>query len=352
MNRTIKAVTGVIFVFIITFSAISICQNISRSLKADITDQKIYTLSKGTKGILGKLSQPIKIRLYYAKTAAMKASDQIRYFNNYYDFVRTLLEEYVQAGNGMVDLEVIDPRPYSEDEVQALRYGLKRFPITQEESFFFGMAVVTQFGVEKVIPFFSPDRQNFVEYDISYLIDTAITRQKRKIGVLSSLPVMGDDTSDYMVQMMRMQGQEPKGPWGIVQQLEQQFDVKRVNSDVDKIEDVDILLVIHPKALAEKTQFAIDQFVLKGGRTIVCLDPHCLIDQPKRTMFQNQTEQTQRSELNTLLKSWGLEMPAETFAGDRDLALMTSRGGNQLPEKMIGCLGLNNECFNRDIAMT
>ncbi|MHC4636613.1 MAG: Gldg family protein [Planctomycetota bacterium] len=312
----------------------------------------MYTLSEGTKAILGKLNQPIKIKLYYAKTATLKASDQIRFFNNYYDFVRTLLEEYVQAGNGMVELEVIDPRPYSEDEVQALRYGMQRFPITQEESFFFGLAVVTQFGVEKVIKFFSPDRQSFVEYDISYLIDTAITRQKRKIGVLSSLPVMGDDTSDYMVQMMRMQGQEPKGAWGFVQQLQQQYEVERVSADTDKIEDIDILLVVHPKDLPDKTKFAIDQFVLKGGRTIVCVDPHCLVDQPKRTMFQNQTQQTQSSGLNDLLKNWGLEMPTDTYAGDRDLALMTRKGTDQMPEKMIGFMNLSDKCFNKDVAMT
>ena len=212
MNRTIRAIIGAVLVLVIVFSAISICQNIGKSLKADITQQKIYTLSDGTKAILAKLHQKITVKLYYAKTAAIKGPDQIQYFNNYYYFVRALLEEYLAQAKGNVVLEVIDPRPYSEDEVEALRLGLRRFAITEEENFFFGLVVQTPFGVERVIPFFSPERQRFVEYDISYLIDTAITRTKKKIGILSSLPVMGEDVSGYMAQMMRMQGQRPKPP--------------------------------------------------------------------------------------------------------------------------------------------
>jgi len=136
VNRTIRAIIAALLVLVITLSAASICQNIGKSLKLDVTEQKLYTLSNGTRAILTKLNQPIKLKLYYAKTATLKARDPIRYFNNYYEFVKALLEEYVVAANGMVELEIIDPRPFSNDEVQALRYGLNRYPITQEEGFF------------------------------------------------------------------------------------------------------------------------------------------------------------------------------------------------------------------------
>jgi ABC-2 type transport system permease protein len=346
MNRTIRAILGAVLILVIVFSGISICQNLGTRAKLDVTDQRIYTLSDGTKAILGKLNQPIKAKLYYAETAAMKAPDQIRYFNNYYEFVKALLQEYVAVSKGMVQLEVIDPRPFSQDEEQAMRHGLQRFPITQEESFFFGLVMQTQFGVEKVIPFFSPDRHNFVEYDISYLIDTAITKQKKKIGIMSSLPVMGQDVSDYMARMMQMQGQQPEPPWTIVEQLKNKYEVKTVATDVNDINDVDILLVIHPKNLPEKTQFAIDQFVLKGGRTVVCVDPHCWMDRPQRNPMQ-MTQQDQSSSLDRLLRTWGLEMPKNTFAGDRALAIEAPLNRNQRPEKVIGFLGLTPECFNK-----
>ena len=355
MNRTIRAIIGTGFVLVIIFSAISICQNIAKPLKLDITDQKLYTLSDGTKAILAKLNQPIRARLYYAKTAALKGPDQIRFFNNYYEFVKALLEEYVAASNGMVELEIVDPRPFTDDEERALKYGLRRFPITEEESFFFGLVVQTQFGVEKSIPFFSPDRQNFVEYDISYLIDTAVTRQKKKIGVLSSLPVMGDDVSGYMAQMMMRQGQQPRPAWTFVEHLRKQYEVESVATDVNDINDVDILLVIHPKNLPEQTLFAIDQFVLKGGRTIVCVDPHCFSDRPPQQMgMQMQMQHDSSSNLNTLTKTWGLEMPDKTFAGDRALASLAAIRANQRPERIIGYLNLTPEgnCFAKDNVIT
>lgn len=352
MNSAVRGIIGVVFVLIITFCAISICQNVGRSLKVDVTEQNLYTLSDGTKAILSKLNQPVKVKLYYAKTAALKGPDQIQYFNNYYQFVRALLEEYASEAKGMIDLQIIDPRPFSEDEVQALRYGLQRFPITEEESFFFGLVVQAQFGVEKVIPLFAPDRQSFVEYDISYLIDTAITRQKTKIGILSSLPVMGSDVSDYMAQMMQMQGQRPKQAWTLVEQLRRQYEVKGIDAEADEIKDIDILLVIHPKDLPEKTLFAIDQFVLKNGRAIVCVDPHSFADTPDQMAMQRGELPSQNSELNRLLYNWGVEMPPETFAGDRNLALKASIMEDQRPQQIIGFLGLTTQCFNPDSAIT
>ena len=350
MKRTLRAIIAVIFVLIITFSAISISQNLGKRLKIDVTQQKLYTLSPGTKAILAKLSQPITLKLYYSQTAAMKGPDQIKYFDNYFEFVRTLLEEYVAAAKGMVTLQIIDPRPFSDDEVDATRYGLKRFPITEEENFVFGLVTQTQFGVDKAIPFFSPDRQNFVEYDISRLIDTAITRQKKTIGVISSLPLMGDDVTPYMAQMLRMQGQNPKPPWTIIEHLRQQYTVKSVPEDVNEINDVDILLVVHPKNLPQETLFAIDQFILKGGPAIVCVDPYCYADQPEQKQFG---KISQDSNLKKLLNTWGLDMPDMTFAGDRALAPGASMTANQRPEKIIGYLNLDNPvCFNRDNVIT
>jgi ABC-2 type transport system permease protein len=352
MNRTLRAIVGAVLLLVIAFSAISVSQNLGRRWKVDVTEQGLYTLSPGTKAILAKLNEPIKAKLYYAKTAAMKGPDQIRYFNNYYEYVRALLEEYVAVSKGMVQLEVIDPRPFSDEEEAALRAGLKRFAITEDEGFFFGLVIETQFGVEKTIPVFSPDRQNFVEYDISYLIDTAMTRQKKRIGVMSSLPVMGQDTSDYMAQMMAAQGQQPTPPWTIIEQLRQKYDVKEVPTDANDINDVDILLVIHPKGLSERTQFAIDQFVLKGGRTIVCVDPYSVADRPQRNPMQ-MTVQTQSSDLSKLLNTWGLNMAANTFAGDRSLMLQAALSSNQRQEPIVGFLGLTQpDCFNKDNAIT
>ena len=356
MSKMIKSILGVIFILIIMFCAIVLTQNIGKRLKLDITDQKIYTLSDGTRAILAKINQPIKMKLYYAETAAMKGPDQIRYYNNYYYFVRSLLQEYQAVSGGKVQLEIIDPRPYSDEESEAIRYGLRKFPITQDENFFFGLVLQTQFGIEKSISFFAPQRQSFVEYDISYLIDTAVTRQKKRIGVISSLNVMGDDVSGYMAQMMRAQGRQPAPAWGIVELLKSKYDVSHIPVDSDKVEDVDMLFVIHPKQLQEKTLFAIDQFVLNGGRAIICVDPHSMADQPDPQQAQTgaMTQQDQASDLNVLLKKWGITVPTNSFAGDRSLALEAAFTAGQRQQKIIGFLGFdhNSGCFNLDSPVT
>ncbi|MHC4645235.1 MAG: Gldg family protein [Planctomycetota bacterium] len=349
MNRTLRAIAAVVLIVIIVFCAITLCQNTGGAFRLDITDQKLYTLSEGTKVVLAKLNQPLKMKLYYAETAARKAPDQIRFYNNYYYFVEALLKEYARASGGMVELELIDPRPYSDDEEEALRHGLRRFPITEEENFFFGLVLQTQFGVVKSIPFFAPERQNFVEYDISHLIETAVTRQKKRVGVLSSLPVVGGEGGDYMAALRRMQGLPPEPAWTVIEHLRQQYDVNEVKTDVEQIRNVDILLVVHPTDLPEKTLFAIDQFVLEGGRAIICVDPYCFAARSNDPT--GRAGKSTSSDLNRLLRTWGVEMPQDTYAGDRALALAIR--GERRAENLIGYLGLRGEeCFNRTEVIT
>lgn len=350
MNRTFKAILAVIFIIVIMISAVTIVENITKSVKIDVTDQKLYTLSDGTRSILDKLNQPIDIKLFYTKTAAMKGPDNIRFFNNYFYFVRSLLEEYSAQAGGNIDLDIIDPRPYSDEEAQAIKYGLKRVPMSEEESFIFGLVVQTPLGVTKTIEMFDPQRQNFVEYDISYLIDTAIARQKSKIGVLSSLPVMGDDVTGYMAQMMAMQGKRPKPAWTIVEQMKMKYEVESIPADANEISDVDMLLVIHPKDLSEQTLFAIDQYVVNGGKAVIAVDPHCIADQPQQQQQMMMGQQhDSSSSLNILLEKWGVAVSDNKFAGDRELAITTSLRQGMMPEKIIAFLQLDKQdCFNQD----
>jgi len=354
MNRMTKTILAIFFIAAITISMVSITRQIGKSLRLDITDQKLYTLSDGTRQILNGLKQPISIKLFYSQTASTKAPDQIRFFTNYYGYVRAVLDEYVSQSKGMIKLEVIDPRPYTDEEMAAIRYGLKQFNISQEEKFFFGVVVQTQFGVTKTIEFFTPDRQNFVEYDISSLIDTAMTRQKSRVGILSSLPVMGDDASGYMAYMMKMQGQQPRPAWGLVQQLKQKYEVSSIPADTEKISDIDILMVIHPKKLPDKTLFAIDQYILNGGRAMIFADPHCVVDRPSPQAQMDPGQMSMESNLEPLFKTWGMEMPSMTFAGDVALAEEGALSPNSRAEKILGILTLTKKknCFNSDSPVT
>lgn len=351
MSRMMRAVLALFFIAVIAVSTITFSYGLFKNTRLDMTEQSLYTLSEGTKNILSGINQPITIKLFYTRTAARQASDQIRYYNNYYTYVKALLEEYEAQADGKINLEIIDPRPYSQEELAAIRYGLKRFPISEEENFIFGLVVQTQFGATKTIDFFTPDRQQLIEYDISYLIDTAVTRQKKRVGVLSSIDLMGD--TGYMAQMKRMQGQQPNQKWAILRQLEEQYEITEIPADTDEISHVDFLLVIQPKDLGEQTLFAIDQYILKGGRAIIAVDPHCVADMPDMNQRMSGQYST-ASNLPRLLNRWGLTMPVDTFAGDRVLAVTGAVRPGQRPEKILGIMQLQNEynCFNTEKPMT
>lgn len=352
MNRTLRTILAIVFIAITTFSVISIFSNVRNQPKIDVTEQRLYTLSQGSKNIIKKIRQPLTLKLYYTKTAARKGPDQIQFFNNYYEYVKSLLEEYRKVSNGKINLQVIDPRPYSQQEENAIRYGLKKIPMDEEENFFFGLVLQTQFGATKTIPFFKPERQEFVEYDISHLIDSAIRRQKKRIGVISPLNVTGEDVSPYMARMMQMQGQTPEGPWTIIKQLKENYEVKKLGTDVRDINNVDILLVIHPKDLPKKTQFAIDQFVLNGGRTVVCADPYCIADQPKQQRQMYTGGHKQSSQLNTLTEKWGVTLPADTFAGDRTMAIKASLRQQSRPQQLLFYMGVDKTGLNTNNPIT
>ncbi len=346
MNRLLKAILAAIFIIIIMVSAISICTDLFKSAKIDITEQNLYTLSNGTKSILGKLTQPVTVKLYYAQTAAMKAPDMIKDYNEYFYFVRALMEEYASKSNGMFKLEVIDPRPFSDEEKEALRYGIKRFQISDDESFFFGLVAKTEYGAAKTIAFFAPDRQNFVEYDVSYLLDSLLSRDKIRIGVISSLPITGEQVSQYMM----MQGQRGKPAWPIIQVLQQRYDVQEIQQDVDEITGIDLLMIVHPKDFSDKTMYAIDQYVVNGGRTIVFVDPHSVVDTPEKPPqpMYGQPMPSQASDLNKLLRAWGVEVPQGQFVGDKMLAVSRAFRQGQKAEKHISFLELTPGCFNTE----
>ena len=368
MNRTLRVLIAILFVVIIIFSAISICQNFKRPLRADITEENLYTLSEGTVAILEKLNQPITIKLYYSRKAALNAPDWIKAFNNHYLFIQALLQEYVNKSRGKIEFQEIDPRQFSQEEVDAKEYGLAIIPLPgpeeeERENFIFGLVVQTQLGAAQNIPFFPPERKHLVEYKISRAIDTAIMQAKKKIGILSSLPVMGD---------IRYQ-QTPFGPqpqripeWEFVRQLSEKYEVKKIEAEVEKIDanDLDILLVVHPKKLPQKTLFAIDQFVLTPNkRAIVFLDPYAEIDfltQPPPNPQQYPPQQQDRSvssQLTVLLWSWGLEMPAYTYAADSMLTgprawWRHGRNPQVMQYKPIGFLHLKGECFSTKNAIS
>ena len=323
---------------------------ILKRIKVDFTQEKLYTLSRGTKSILSKLDSPIKLKLYYSKTAANKGTEGLRAFNNYFLYVQELLRQYVGNSRNNLSLEVIDPRPDTPEEEDAMAYGLKKFHLSETEKYFFGLVAENESGTEKAIEFFDPNQKGKLEYELTKLIYTVLRPQKKTIGIISSLDVVNDNVNPYMAQIMRMQGKSVSESWIVVKMLGEFYNVKKIKKDVDTISGIDALIVIHPKGFPEKTLFAIDQYVMKGGNLLVFVDPHALSDKSGGMMLGAQGRSAPQSPdagFKKLMDTWGIELKANTFAGDKHLSGVGGFGGNRITRRLLPLVKCNKQCTDR-----
>ncbi len=349
MNATIRTVIAVILVMVIAGSAALVSDKLlGRTRIADLTEDNLYSLSGGTENIIKKLNQPLTLKLYYSRQSALEGPEGIRFWNNYFLYVRDLLEEYARRSNGKIRLEVIDPKTYSIEEEEAINYGLKRFDLNQD-SFIFGLCAITDLGKSAAIPFFEPQRQVLVEYDVSKLVSDLSQRKKLTVQVMSSLPVTGDNLPPYMMMMMQQQGKKINQPWAVISELRETYDVQEAKIHEGLlINTPDYLLVIHPKDFSKEQLFAIDQYVIGGGKLIVFTDPFCVIDQPKANPMQRPQEGAQASEINALLEKWGVKTDTKNTVADPENAARLPIRPNQPAEPFAPFMTLSNQSINQE----
>jgi len=291
--------------------------------RLDLTKEKAYTLSAGTRSILRKLDTPVTIRLYC--TQAESATPETVYLRDYARRVEDLLGEYKQASGGKLVIQKFNPQPDSDAEDSGRLDGVEGQPLSNGERFYLGIAV-SMLDEKQTLPFLDPGRERLLEYDLSRAISRIATPEKPVIGVMSPLPVWGAPMNPMLVQT----GQRGQEPWAIVSELKNDFSVKRVEMDTDKIEDdIKVLLVIHPKDISDKAQFAIDQFILRGGKLIAFLDPSPLMDrqqQQQNPMFGDMPGKG--SSLEKLLKAWGLQFDTSKVVADMNFKMQLRNGAD------------------------
>jgi ABC-type uncharacterized transport system involved in gliding motility auxiliary subunit len=279
--------------------------------RIDLTQEKAYTLSPGTKKILGKLDSRVTIRFYCTQDDnAMPPA-----LRTYAQRVDDLLGEYKQAAKGKLVIEKFDPKPDSDAEDSARLNGVEGQGGTPfgGEKIYLGL-VISMLDDKVAIPWLAPDRERLLEYDISRAIARVVNPTPPIIGVMSALPVFGEMANPMMQRMGQRGGQEP---WYFVSELKKDFTVKDVPITSSKIDDdIKVLLVVHPRDISETTQYALDQFVLRGGKMIALLDPHAYYDQKHDQMAQVLGESSGQSSLDKLLKAWGLEMDMNKVVAD------------------------------------
>ena len=336
-----KVILGLISMALLIY----IGTTVLKRARVDFTEESLYTLSSGTKSILTKLDAPVKLKLYYSKTAANKGTEGLRAFNNHFLYVRELLRQYVGNSRNNLTLEVIDPRPDTPEEEDAEAYGLKKFNLTETESYFFGLVAENETGTEKTIEFFDPSQKDRLEYDLTKLLFTVLNPQKKNIGILSSIEVLQEDMAPYMAQIMRMQGKQVGESWLVTQLLKEFYNVKKINTDVELITGVDALVVIHPKGFSEKTLFAIDQYLMKGGHLLVFVDPLSISDRANPMMGGLSSSPDQG--FRKLMDKWGIELVEKSFAGDKYLSGVGQFNQNVPPSRLLALLNCDQRCSEK-----
>lgn len=305
------------------------------NLRADLTEGDVYTLSPGTRAVLAKLQAPVKLRLYYSQGSEAVPVG----LKTFAKRVEDLLNEYKAAGRGKVVVEKFNPEPDSDAEDSAQLDGIEGQLTNAGEKFYLGLSIAF-LDQKAAVPVLAPDRERLLEYDITRGIAQVGETRKPVVGVMSALPVMGRSLDP-------IRKLQPAEAWVLIQELKKIFDVKEIKLDAPKIDDdIKVLLVIHPRNLPEETEYAIDQYVLRGGKLIAFVDPYAYFDQ--QPDFQNPFggNQAGQSTFYHLFKAWGIDVDMGKVIAD--LSFASGEGPRLLPT----LLTLNTQALNMDDVVT
>ena len=337
--RRLLSGSGILVAAVLAVALITINNNLFTGVRLDLTENKLFTLSTGTINIISTLEEPISLDFYLSRKTLADFPQLMNYANR----VRDLLEEYAAKSGGKITLSIIEPEPFSEEEDQAVASALNGISVNAAgDRAYFGLVGVNSTDDEANIPFFQTSREQALEYDITKLIYNLANPEKRVVGVMTGLPLFGNPA----------QGVSER--WAIINVMEEFFEVRNIGVSSDRIdEDVDVLMVVHPKGFTEQTLFAIDQYLLKGGHAMLFVDPLAEGDNPEPDPANPYVMPDMSSSLNILLDGWGVEVDTSKIAADINLAMRVQTQGargpqesNYLPWMQLGIDNLNREDFS------
>jgi ABC-type uncharacterized transport system involved in gliding motility auxiliary subunit len=306
----LSSVIGVLAVLAIVVGINMVADARLAGLRLDLTQQHLYTLSPGTVTILRDLKEPVTLRLFYSR----QLGATLPTYGTYDDRVRQLLEEYAQVARGKLRLQFLNPEPFSDTEDRAMAYGLQGVPVDQSgDQVYFGIAGTNMLDDERSIAFLQPDRERFLEYDLSKLVYELSNPARPVVGVMSSLPLDGDAR-----MMMMTHGQGGGQPYAVMTMLRQTNQVRMIPTDTTSIDpDVKVLLVAQAQHLSAATQYAIDQFVMRGGALMAMVDPYSEAEAAIPDPTGLPPGDTS-SNLKRLFDAWGVGFDPTTVVGDPD----------------------------------
>ena len=311
--------------------------------RLDLTENKLFTLNEGTKNILKNIDESIHLKLYFSD----EATHSIPILRTYKNTVMDLLNEMQRYSDAKLEVSLIDPKIFTPEEDEASQFGLQALPVGDGgENVFFGLVGENTLDSLGIIAFLQPDRESFLEYDIAQLINSLNHPEKKVIGIMSSI--------DLQASFDQIKGESIPAQVFITQ-LEKDYTVSNLETSIESIdENIDVLMLVHPKELSEKTLFAIDQYVMKGGRLMVFVDPFAqaenIVPDPQNPMAAYQADKN--SDLQQLFSAWNVRFDNNKIILDDKYALNIQRHQGARPTRHLAYLALTGDAFNKKDIIT
>ena len=329
------ALAAVLYVAVNTLFNVSAPQ-----VRLDVTEDGLFTLSDGTLAILARIDEPVELHFFLSGHLGREVPSYASYGLR----VRELLAEVAAASGGKVILREHDPGPFGRGEALAVSFGVQGVPVESGgELAYFGLAGTNSVDDVETVPFFQPEREPLLEYDIARMIHALSDPEPTVVGVMGSLPIMGD-----------MHAQAQGGilvPWSIARHLKAGFDTIHLPESIDDLPaSVDVMMVVHPRAMSDRAIYELEQFLFRGGRALLFVDPRAESD----TKVGPESASSSIGGLGPLLETWGVEVPDRRLVGDRSMALTINAGTatRPVPAEFLVWLGVSAEHLAQDDPVT
>ena len=335
-NRSVFS-AGILVLLVILFVTLTILSSVFlKGMRFDLTENGLYTLNEGTRNILKNMDEPVTLYLYFSEDV----SRDLPQFRSHARWAGEMLEEFADQSGGKLTLRRVNPVPFSPEEDQAAQYGLQGVPVgTAGDMLYFGLVGTNSLDGLQMMPFLQPEKEKFLEYDLAKIVSTLSHPTHTKVGLISGLD-MGPGF-DQATQSVRE-------AWIIYQQFEQIFELEDISSDAETLpEDLELLVLVHPKDFSENMLYQVDQFVLRGGRVLAFMDPLAEADMggdPNDPMARMNAGGS--SSLGPLLQAWGVGFDSDRVVGDRNYALQVNMAQGQPPVRHLGILSVTSQGIN------
>lgn len=332
-NKNLFSRAGLLLLAL-AFVALTILSTlIMRGWRIDLTENQLYSLSDGTARIIGRIGEPVHLYLFFSDEES-KSAPELQGLRTYAQRVRELLQEYERIGKGKIVLQLVDPVPFSEDEDRAAQYGLQAVPVA-DRKIYFGLVGSNSVDEKEIIAFLQPEKEQTLEYDVSRMLTKLNRSEPPKVGLLSGLQVNGG---------FDMMSRQPRPAWVVFEQIKQLFTLEEIPSSATALPaDLNLLIVVQPKGLSEPLRYAIDQYVLNGGKLMLFTDPFAEMDRMAGGQENPFPQVLPGDDLNSLLQAWGVKIDMNQVLLDADNALAIQASQGAAPVRHLGLLGISGE---------